>query len=234
MPPHRLLHLAPLYPLDPSSLPSPHNAATADASTQLSISEFLRLCFTKHPSRRTVPLQFHEDLSDANCPSNSGNPTDVTFTDAATQLSFAEFFQQCILFKVSHFLNGGTSIPSNSLSNSSGNSGPTPAPRTHCSQASPPPPGLESQAPSDVPNHSPTKASPVGPHSHHGFTSTSPSTQPPPTPPTLQPHVRTTLRETTPQSPYSCPLKKCQYRPCGNPLCHRRRCACWSWSISEA
>ena len=35
-----------------------HRAATADATTQLSISEFLQLCFTKHTFRRTVPLRF--------------------------------------------------------------------------------------------------------------------------------------------------------------------------------
>ena len=46
---------------------------TADASTQLSIPEFLQLCFTKHPFRRTAALQLHEDLSDAQCPSDSVN-----------------------------------------------------------------------------------------------------------------------------------------------------------------
>ena len=81
------------------SLPSTHNAATADASTQLPISKLLQLCFTKHPFRRTVPLQLHEELRDAQFPSNSGNPRDVTFADSATQLSSAEFFERCILSK---------------------------------------------------------------------------------------------------------------------------------------
>ena len=69
--------------LEPASSPSTHNAATADASTQLSIQEFLQLCFTKHPFRRTATLQLREDLNDAQCPSDS----------------FAEFFERCILSK---------------------------------------------------------------------------------------------------------------------------------------
>ena len=81
------------------SVPSTHHATTADASTQLSISEFLQLCFTKHPFRRTVPLRLHEDLREAQTPSNTGNAMAVTFADAATQLSFAEFFERCILSK---------------------------------------------------------------------------------------------------------------------------------------
>ena len=40
-----------------------------------------------------------KDLNDAHCPSASGNPREVTFADAATQLSFAEFFERCILSK---------------------------------------------------------------------------------------------------------------------------------------
>ena len=86
-------------PLGPPSSPSTHNAATADASTQLSIPEFLQLCLTKHPFRRTATLQSREDLSDAHCSSDRGNPREVTFADAATQLSFAEFFERCILYK---------------------------------------------------------------------------------------------------------------------------------------
>ena len=82
-----------------STSPSTHNAATAHASTQPSISEFLQLCFTLHTFRRTVPLRLHEDLNDAHCPSDSGNPREVTFADAATQLSFAEFFERCVLSK---------------------------------------------------------------------------------------------------------------------------------------
>ena len=103
------------FTIEPPSSPSTHNAATADASTQLSIPEFLQLCFTKHPFRRTVPLQLHEDLSDAQCPSDSGNPREVTFADAATQLSFAEFFERCILSDayrraISHFPNRSTLV----------------------------------------------------------------------------------------------------------------------------
>ena len=79
------------------SVPSTHHATTADASTELSISEFLQLCFTKHPFRRTVSLRLHEDLREAQTPSHTGNSMEVTFADAATQLSFAEFFDRCIL-----------------------------------------------------------------------------------------------------------------------------------------
>ena len=77
------------------SVPSTHHATTADASTQLSISEFLQLCFTKHPFRRTVPL--HEDLREAQTPNNTGTAMAAAFADAATQLSFAGFFERCIL-----------------------------------------------------------------------------------------------------------------------------------------
>ena len=69
------------------SVPPTSHATTADASTQLSISEFLQLCFTKHPFRRTVPLRMHEDPREAQ----------TTFADAATQLSFAEFLESCNL-----------------------------------------------------------------------------------------------------------------------------------------
>ena len=80
------------------SVPSTHHATTADASTQLPISDFLQLCFTKYPFWRTVPLRLHEDLREAQkTPSNTGNGTAVTFADAAAQLSFAEFFERCIL-----------------------------------------------------------------------------------------------------------------------------------------
>ena len=73
------------------SASSTHNAATADASTQLSIPEFLQLCLTKYPSRRMVTLQLRADLSDAQCSSDSGNPREVTCADAATQLSLSSF-----------------------------------------------------------------------------------------------------------------------------------------------
>ena len=69
------------------SVPPTRHASTADASTQLSISEILQLCFTKHPFRRTVPPRIHEDLREAQ----------TTFADAATQLSFAEFLESCHL-----------------------------------------------------------------------------------------------------------------------------------------
>ena len=102
-------------PLDPSSLPAPHSDATTDASTQRSISEFLQLCFTKHPFRRTVPLELLEDLSNAHGSSNRSNMRSVTFTDAATQLSFAEFFDGASsprLYRrdLSHFPKPRTSI----------------------------------------------------------------------------------------------------------------------------
>ena len=51
----------------------------------------------------------------------------------------------------------------NSLSNSSGDSDPTRAPRRHCSQASPPPPGLESQASWMSPTTFPPKFRPWSP-----------------------------------------------------------------------
>ena len=79
------------------SASSAHHAATADASTQLSISEFLQFCLTKHPFRRTVPLRVHDDLREAQTPSNTGNAMAATFADAATQLSFAEFLERCNL-----------------------------------------------------------------------------------------------------------------------------------------
>ena len=69
------------------SVPPTHHASTADASTQLSISEFLQLCFTKHPFWRTVPLRIHEDLREAQ----------TTFANAATQLSFAGCLESCNL-----------------------------------------------------------------------------------------------------------------------------------------
>ena len=77
------------------SVASTHHATTADASMQLSTSEFLQLCFTEHP----FPLRLHEDLREAQTSSNTGNSMEVTFADAATQLSFAEFFERCILSK---------------------------------------------------------------------------------------------------------------------------------------
>ena len=57
------------------------------------------MCFTTHPCRRTVTLQLCDHLSDAQGSSNTGVPRVVTFADAATQLSFAEFFERCILSK---------------------------------------------------------------------------------------------------------------------------------------
>ena len=65
------------------SLTSTHQATTANASTQLS----------------TVPLRLHEDLREAQTPSNTENAMAVTFADAATQLSFAEFVERCIFSK---------------------------------------------------------------------------------------------------------------------------------------
>ena len=70
------------------TVPSTHHATKADASTQLSISECLQLCHTKHPFRRTVPLRLHEDPREAQTASNTGNEMAATFADAATQLSF--------------------------------------------------------------------------------------------------------------------------------------------------
>ena len=76
-----------------------HRSRTAQRhqATQLSISEFPQLCFTKHPFPRTVPLQLHEDFREAQTPSNTGNPREVTFADAGMQLSFAEFLECCNL-----------------------------------------------------------------------------------------------------------------------------------------
>ena len=37
------------------------------------LSEFLQLGFTKHPFQRTIPLRLHEDLREAQLPSNTGN-----------------------------------------------------------------------------------------------------------------------------------------------------------------
>ena len=79
------------------SVPPTRHATAADASTQLSISEFLQLCFIKHPFWQTVPLHIHEDLREAQTPSHPGNTIPATFADAATQLSFAEFLEGCNL-----------------------------------------------------------------------------------------------------------------------------------------
>ena len=66
---------------------SPHQASTADGSTQISISEFLQLCLTKHPFRGTVPLRLREDLREAQTPNSTDNTMPTTFADAASQLS---------------------------------------------------------------------------------------------------------------------------------------------------
>ena len=162
-----------------STSPSTHNAATAHASTQPSISEFLQLCFTQHTFRRTVPLRLHEDLNDAHCPGDSGNPREVTFADAATHLSFAEFFAPTQGHR--HYQQ------------SSGCSGPIPVPRTQPDSTPPPPPGLEEQALLGISHNTLSLAAPVRPLSHNGTSFTSPDTPTPPTsPPTLQPQVSTT------------------------------------------
>ena len=73
------------------SVPPTRHATTA------AISEFLQLCFTEHPFWRTVPLHIHQDLREAQTPSHSGNTIPATCSDAATQLSFAEFLESCNL-----------------------------------------------------------------------------------------------------------------------------------------
>ena len=47
--------------------------------------------------RRTVPLRLHGDLREAQTLNNTDNMMPATFADASTQLSFAEFFEHCIL-----------------------------------------------------------------------------------------------------------------------------------------
>ena len=166
---------------------------TADASTQLSIPEFLQLCFTKHPFRRTVPLQLHEDLTDAQCPSDSVNPRGDTFVDAATELSFAEFFERCILFPPRHIPLLQAHWCCNSISSSSGRNGLMPVPRTQPDCTPPPPPGLEDRALLGSHHNILTKAAPVRPHSHKNPAPTSPGTpNPSSSTPTLQPQVSTT------------------------------------------
>ena len=77
-------------------VPPTRHATTADASTQLSISEFLQLCFTKHPLRRTVPLRIHEDLREAQTPA-----IQVTRCQPRSPMPprscFAEFLEKCHL-----------------------------------------------------------------------------------------------------------------------------------------
>ena len=136
---------------------------TADASTQLSIPEFLQLCFTKHPFRRTAALQLHEDLSDAQCPSDSVNRRGDTFADAATELSFAEFFEHCILFPPPHIPLPQAHWCCNSISSSSGCNGLMPVPRTQPDCTQPPPPGLEDRALLGSHHNIITKAAPVRP-----------------------------------------------------------------------
>ena len=220
-------------------MPSPRLAVTADASTQLSISEFLQLCFAKHPFRRTVSRQLHEDISDAHCPRNSGNKRDATFADARHAALL------CRVLRTVHPLQGPSAATHptsptqdigtiHSFSSSSSNSGTIPVPRTQRDCTPPPPPGLEAQTLLGISHNIPSKAAPVRHHSHHGPSFTSPGTLTPPTsPPTLQPQVSNTQVGTY-YSLYSYPHKECWYRPCGSPLCHWCRSTRWSWSIPQA
>ena len=60
------------------SVPTTHPAATADASTQLSIPEFMQLCFATYSCRRTVTLQLREHTSDAQSSGNTGYLREVS------------------------------------------------------------------------------------------------------------------------------------------------------------
>ena len=135
-------------------------------------------------------LQLREDLSDAQCPSDSCNPREVTIADAATQLSFAEFFERCILSKAlpprpspsPQTKHIGTS---HSISSSIGGAVRIPVPRTQPNDTPPPPPGLEGQALLGISHKIPIKAAPVRPYS---LALTSSGTSVPSTStPTLQP-----------------------------------------------
>ena len=152
------------------------------------------MCFTKHPFRRTVPLQLHEDLSDAQCSSDSVNPREDTFADAATELSFAEFFERCILSKAlppRHIPLPQAHWYCNSINISSGCNGLMPVPRTQPDCTLPPPPGLEDRALLGSHHNILTKAAPVRPHSHKNACSQG-TPNPPTSTPTLQPQVSTT------------------------------------------
>ena len=121
-----------------------------------------------------------------------------TLTDAATQLSFADFFERCIFSKA--FPPRPTPPPqpkhmgtSHGISSSSGCDGLMPVPRTQPNGTPPPPPGLRDQARLGAPRDILTKAAPMRPHSECVLALTSPGAPIPSTsPPSLQPHVSTT------------------------------------------
>ena len=141
------------------------------------------------PFRRTATLELRKDPSDPQTSSNTGNPREVTFADAATQLSFAEFFERCILSKALPPRPSPSPQPkhmgtSHSICSSSGNSGPIPVPRTQPDSTPPPPPGS---------HNIPIKAAPVRPHSQLALAFTSSGASVPSgSTPTLQPEVSTT------------------------------------------
>ena len=171
-----LLHTVPLPP---------------DASTQLSISDFLQRCFSKNLSRRTVPLLIQRDISGV-------AQRNVEFKDAATQLSFAEFFERSTLSSAQPPRHIPLPQPSdiatvNSLSSTSSNGGPIPVPRAQRDSTPPPPPGLEAQALMRISHTITSKAAPARRSLAHGPCHSPPGTQnSSPPPPALQHHVSTT------------------------------------------
>ena len=180
------------------SVPSTHHAATTDASTQLSISEFLHLCFTKHPSG----ARFHFSYT-------------KTFVMHRPPASLATWGKSRLLMPprsspLQSSSNGASSlkpsrrallpspqpkhmVTSHSISSSSGGDVLMPVPRMQLNGSPPPPPRLEDQSRLGSPQGIHTKAAPVRPHSQLALALTSSGTSFPPTStPTLQPQVSTT------------------------------------------
>ena len=202
------------------SMPSMHHAATAHASTQLSVSEFLQLCFlpntpsgeqfhfgcmkifvihrppalpTQGKSRLLMPPRSSLLPSSSNGAS-SPKPSRRVLPHLSNPSTWVRLTVSAIPVVVGTQPNG------------------TP----------PPPPGLEGQALLGISHNIPSEAAPVRPNSHHGPSSTSPGTLTPPTsPPTLHPQVSTTQVGTQHSPFFNYLQKEYWYRPCGSSLCYR-------------
>ena len=143
-------------------------------------------CFSEDLSRRTVPLLIHGDISGV-------AQRNVEFKDAATQLSFAEFFERCILSETPPPRPTPLLQPRdvNSLSSTTNNSGPIPVPRAQRDCTPRPPPGFEEQTLLGISHNIPSGSARLS--SSHGLCPSSPGTQPSSQiPPAQQPHVSTT------------------------------------------
>ena len=81
------------------ALSLPHTTLPQQTPPRNSLSRSCCSCVLTNTPSGAVPLRLHEDLCDVQSSSNTGYPREITFADAATQLSFAEFFERCILSK---------------------------------------------------------------------------------------------------------------------------------------